>query len=227
LFDWRDVITTNNLPDNREDNIRAVRVGARYDFLDTFIGVGANAFDIEFAKGLGIFGASDEGDADLTRPSGDPEFFKINAEVQRLQRVTGSVNLLIAVQGQWANDALLASEEFGVGGINIGRAYDSSEIVGDEGVAAKVEVQWNKPVQWNLVQDYEVFGFFDAGKVWNKDATTADLKDESATSTGFGLRTEFMDKVNADVTVAFPLNRDIATQNDDDPRVYFSVTKQF
>lgn len=228
VFDWRDVETSNNLPEpTREDNIRALRAGVRYDFLDTLIGVGVNSVDFEIAKGLDIFGASDEGDLDLSRAEGDPDFFKINLEAQRLQRVTNKVNVLVAGQAQWANDAVLASEEFGVGGTNIGRAFDASEVVGEDGIAGKVEVQWNKPVEWSLVQDYQVFGFFDAGRVWNDDPTTAAQKKETLTSTGFGLRTEFMDNVNADLTVAFPLNRDVETQRDRDPRVYFSLTRGF
>lgn len=227
-FDYRNVKTSNNLPEpTREDDIRALRAGVRYDFLDTFLGVGVNSIDLEFAKGLDLFGASDKGDANLSRAAGDPDFFKLNAEIQRLQRITSSVNLLLAGSAQWSNDALLASEEFGVGGINIGRAYDPSEIVGDEGIAGKVELQWKQPVQWNLVEDYQVFGFYDAGRVWNDDPTTADQKRDSVISTGFGLRTDFGEHVNADLTVAFPLSRDVETQRDRDPRVYFSLTKQF
>lgn len=228
LFDWRDAKTTNNLPEpTREDNIRAIRAGARYDFLDTFLGVGVNSLDLELAHGIDIFGASDDNDQDLTRASGDPDFFKINAEVQRLQRITNNINLLFAGQGQWSNDALLASEEFGVGGINIGRAYDPSEIVGDDGISGKIELQWNDPIQWSAVDTYQVFTFFDAGRVWNKDATTSSEKRNTATSTGLGIRTEFMDDINADFAVAFPLNRDVETQRDDDARFYFSLTKGF
>ncbi len=228
LFDWRDAKTTNNLPEaTREDNIRALRLGARYDFIDTLLGVGVNALDVEFAHGLDVFGASDRGDNDLTRADGEPDFFKVNAEIQRLQRVTNGVNLLLAGQGQWSDDKLLSSEEFGVGGINIGRAYDPSEIIGDKGIAGKVELQWNDPVEWSAVDGYQLFTFFDAGRVWNEDATTNDQKRESATSTGFGIRTEFMDDVNADFAVAFPLNRDVDTQGDDDARLYFSLTKGF
>ena len=227
-FDYRNVKTSNNLPEpTREDDIRALRAGVRYDFLDTLLGVGINSIDVELSKGLDIFGASDEGEPNLSRAFGDPDFTKLNAEVQRLQRITSSVNLLLVGSAQWSSDALLASEEFGVGGIGIGRAFDPSEIVGDEGIAGKVEVQWNQPVQWNLVEDYQVFGFYDAGRVWNDDPTTAAQKKDTATSTGFGIRTEFAEDVNADLTVAIPLNRDVETQRDRDPRVYFSLTKQF
>lgn len=227
LFDWRDVESKNNLEPTREDRIRAVRAGGRLEFLDTLFGVGINSAQVEFAQGLNIFGSSEEGDMGLTRPNGDPQFFKVEAEVQRLQRVTNKVNLLVAAKGQLSSDELLASEEFGVGGIQYGRGFDPSEIVGDEGVAGKVELQWNKPVQWNFVQDYQVFSFFDAGRVWDGDATANSLKTDTLTSAGVGLRADFKDQTEAGVTVAFPLNRDIETQQDKDPRFYMHLNRRF
>jgi hemolysin activation/secretion protein len=151
----------------------------------------------------------------------------MEVEAQRLQRITSDINLLLGVRGQWSKDALLSSEEFGVGGINYGRAFDASEIVGDDGIAGKIELQWKQPVEWNLVQDYQVFGFYDAGTVWNDDATSTDLDRETITSAGFGVRTEFMEETSVDLTVAFPLNRDVATQEDDDPRIYFGMSRRF
>ncbi|MEZ5918475.1 MAG: ShlB/FhaC/HecB family hemolysin secretion/activation protein [Alphaproteobacteria bacterium] len=82
----------------------------------------------------------------------------------------------MAVRGQWASDALLASGGSGAGGVNYGRACDPSEIVGDEGVAGKVEVQWNEPRKFDMFEDYQLYGFYDIGKVWNQDATTSTNK---------------------------------------------------
>src|SRR5690606_28306281 len=93
-FDWRDVTTSNNIePDRREDQIRALRAQMQYDFLDTLLGVAVNRVDLELSQGLDILGASDEGDANLSRPDGDPQFSKAELELQRLQRLTGAVNV--------------------------------------------------------------------------------------------------------------------------------------
>ena len=99
------------------------------------------------AEGFGrdLSGASDDNEQRLTRLEGDPTFTKLNADIQRLQRVTSHVNLLLNVSGQWANGPLLSSEEFGIGGMFVGRGYDPSEITGDEGVSGKAELQWNEP----------------------------------------------------------------------------------
>ena len=37
----------------------------------------------------------------------------------------------------------------------------------DNGMAGKVELQWDKPWEWNFVESYQLYTFFDAGKVWN------------------------------------------------------------
>lgn len=226
-FDWRDVRSENNLEPTRRDHIRAVRAGGRFEFLDRLLGVGVNSVDVEVSQGVGIFGASDAGDSNLSRPDGEPNFTKFNAEIQRLQRIMNGVNLFVATHGQWSDDPLLSSEEFGVGGVVYGRGYDPSEIVGDDGIAGKLELQWENPLTWSLVDSYQLYGFYDIGKVWNQDATTSSLKKQSLASTGFGIRTDFPGDAHADFMVAFPLTRDVETTGDQDARVFVSLSKKF
>ncbi len=176
-----------------------------------------------------MFGASEEGGPDLTRAKGDPRYTKLEAEYQRLQRVTGSVNILGSVRGQIASDALLSSEEFGLGGITGGRGYDPSEVVGDHGLAAKVELQWKNPVKLDskFVDGYHIYTFYDVGTVWNEDATTSRQKRDSLASAGAGIRADLPYDVEAGLAVAVPLTRRVATKNDEDPKVYFNLSKKF
>lgn len=227
-FDIRNTQSENNLePDDRKDKLRSVRVGATYQFMDTMLGVGVNAIDFELSKGTGLFGASQKGDANLTRARGVAQYFKGNLQVERLQRVNTKVNLLLTARGQLSAHNLLSAEEFGVGGISLGRGYDSSEIVGENGIAGKVEVQWNKPKPIPYIHDYQLFAFFDAGRVWNTDATTSAGKRESISSTGFGFRADITEDTEAGFGVAFPLTRNVDVTDDRDPRYYFNVTHKF
>lgn len=227
VFDVREVNTSNNIEAVKHDNIRAIRAGARFEYLDMFFGPAYSVMDLEIAQGINVLGANDEGDANMTRAAGDPQFVKMNASYQRLQRLSQGWNLLMAVRGQLASDALLSSEEFGVGGVNYGRGYDPSEIIGDDGVAGKIEVQWTEPYEIDLVEDYYVFGFYDAGRVWNKDATTSSLKTDTITSTGLGVSAGFTEDTTLDMMLAFPLNRDVQTQRDRDPRFYLGLRHKF
>lgn len=226
-FDWRDVKSENNLLATTKDRLRMLRMGARADFLDTLVGIGINTVDIELSKGLDILGATEEGDNNITRTDANPEAFKVRAELQRLQRITNNLNLLAYAEGQWASEALLSSEEFGVGGASLGRAYDPSEVIGDDGIAGKLELQLNQPYEIQHVENYQLYAFYDIGRVWNKDATTNAQKRDSIASAGFGVRSEFGGQTNAGFGVAFPLTREVQTQNDDGARVYMNVSKQF
>ncbi len=228
-FDWRRVKSENNIEPTRKDRLSVLRAGGRYQFMDTILSAGANTVDLELSKGLGILGASDKGDANMTRTAGDPQFTKLEAEIQRLQRITGSVNLLVAARGQVSSNALLSSEEFGVGGFGFGRGYDPSEITGDEGVAAKVELQWKNPVQLGtgFVENYQLYGFYDVGRVWNDDATTASQERDSLASAGAGVRFDFNYDIEGGFAVAVPLTREVATQNDNDPKFYLNLSKRF
>jgi hemolysin activation/secretion protein len=230
LFDRRNVRSENNVEETRKDNLRVLRAGMRYEFLDQILGVGFNVVDLEVSKGLDILGASNEGDTNLTRDLGDPQFSKAELEIQRLQRITDSVNLLVEGRGQLSNDALLSSEEFAIGGFSSGRGYDPSEIVGDDGISGRLELQWKNPgnLQTNVpyVDKYQLFSFYDIGKVWNDDNTTSD-RDESLASVGAGVRVNFQSGVNGGMAVAFPLTREVQTRDDRDTKFYFNLNKQF
>lgn len=228
-FDIRDVNSKSDIDITRKDRVRAIRVGGRYEFLDSqWFGVGINSIDLEYAKGLDVLGASDKGNTDLTRPAGDPQFSKFNFGVQRLQRLTSDLNLLVSASGQLSNNAQLSSEEFGVGGVNVGRGYDASEIVGDDGYSTKVELQWDEPFDTGLsaVEDYEVYSFWDFGKVWNDDAATTD-NDDSIASAGVGVRASLINNIEGGAAVAVPLTRNVQTMGDTDPRYYFNLSRRF
>lgn len=225
LLDGRSVENENNIPDTRKDTIRAFRAGGRLDFGDTLLSGGLNSIDAEIAKGLDILGASNSHDASLSRPDGDPQFVKLEVEAYRLQRLTNQVNILLGAKGQLSNAAQLSSEEFGVGGSSFGRGYDPSEIVGDDGIAGKIELQWNPPWQTEWMNGSQVFGFWDGGQVWNDDSTTS--KTESLASTGVGVRAHLISDIQTELFVALPLTRQIEAERDDDPRLFLSVSKRF
>ena len=123
---------------------------------------------------------------------------------------------------------MLSAEEFGLGGANsIGRGYDPSEIVGEDGIAGTVELRWESPYKVSWMDSYSVYGFYDVGKVWNDDAVTTDLEEQSLASTGLGVRANINPLTRAGFMVALPLTRDVAAEGDDDARVYFNLSRNF
>lgn len=228
-FDWRNVKSEDDItPEPIEDRIRSVRVGANLQFIDTLLGgrAGVNVVDFQFSQGVPIFGASSVGADNLTRARGDSRHTKAELELQRLQRIFPDINILMAARGQWASTPLLSSEEFSIGGLRYGRGYDPSEIIADEGFATKVELQWNEPKRIKYLHDYQLFSFWDFGRVFDKDATISANDRESISSVGFGVRGEITETLNLDLGIAYPLTRNVDTREDRDPRYYFSVSRE-
>ena len=201
---------------------------------------GYNRLQLGLRKGLDIAGASQEGEANLSRARGNPEFFKVTGEVSRLQGLWGPFSLLTSAQGQWANDPLLSSEQYGVGGQLYGRGFDASEITGDEGAAGKVELIWQPETtginRWfsqslhasstDILSAMQIYAFYDGGVIWNIDPVVGQDKRQSLTSTGVGSRFTLMDRLSGDIFFAMPLTNEVASRADDkrdDWRMQFSL----
>lgn len=230
---YRDVNNETNLiglPDTEvNDHLWVARLGTTFDVVDRFSGV--TLIDVELSKGLPIFNYTKKGDLS-SRPEGTANFFKANAQISRLQSLfVPGLNLFVAAQGQISANKLLSSEEFGVGGAQWGRGFDPGEITGDHGFAAKAELQFGSPVNFFILRGYQLFAFFDYGKIWNDDLAdkTAGTDKETLMSAGAGIRLNFLDTVSGEFFLAKPLNREIANRGShgDDWRGFFSLTARF
>jgi hemolysin activation/secretion protein len=131
-FDWQD--TSSNIlgtPLTR-DAIRVLQFGLNYQIADAWNG--QNGLSGTFSHGVDTLAASQPGQLNLSRAGATPDFAKFNLDVSRLQGLTESWAVFAAASGQLATDPLYSSEQFGYGGQAFGRAYDNSEITGDEGI---------------------------------------------------------------------------------------------
>ncbi len=107
-------------------------------------------------------------------------------DVQKpIYRFEGRVRALQAsATGQVASRSLMSSEEFGFGGSTFGRAYDSSELSGDSGMAGLLELRYNAVPNIANYAHFTPYAFYDAGKVWNMNS--GQDTNVSASSAGFG-----------------------------------------
>ncbi len=212
---------------NTQDNSRVLSAQVSATYLDRLAGYSTG--NIKISQGLEVFGSSHGGDTGLSRAQGEPSFTKLKIEGTRFQKLYGPVNIFLGATAQWSKDPLLASQEFGVGGSNYGRGYDSSEITGDHGVAAKAELIYTKQVQKQFLDYYQLYGFYDIGSVWDKDPGAGQPVRSSIASVGVGSRFNFSDTVKGNAFVALPLINGSQSRGDesDDMRFKFSLTKQF
>ena len=216
------------------DTISAARIGLTYDRVDGWNGV--NIADFEFSQGLALFGASRANDPQLSRDGGRPDFTKTTLYLARLQSLGRGWSLLLAASGQYAFNNLLAPEEFAFGGEIFGRAYDSSEIVGDSGVAGKLELRYTFDALGR--GGLTAYGFYDAGKVWrrlsagDREAGCAPedqtgCTEDDATSWGGGLRYTISSWLTGYVEAAVPIDHIVAAEGNDDTRVFAGLRVQF
>jgi hemolysin activation/secretion protein len=219
-----------------DDSLRVLRAHGSYDFVDSIatdlLGEGwqsVNLVQAEASVGLPIFGATDGDDHLTSRSEGDGDFLKFVGTVSRLQGLLfPGFNLYVAATGQIASEALLSSEEFGVGGSTFGRGYDPSEITGDDGVATTVELQYGNATDYSFLESYQVYTFWDFGKVYNQETPGVD-DNVSLSSAGGGIRVNFIPELSGNFEVARQLTRvsDSSTDDDKDTRFLFGLTGRF
>lgn len=209
------------------DRIRALRAGFNFDAYDSFRGY--SSLSMTVSKGLSAFGASEAGEITLSRFEADPEFTKAELSFTRLQGISSDWSGIFSLAGQVADGPLFSAEEFGYGGSSFGRSFDLSEITGDHGVSTSVEVQYNGLQASGFFSRLTPYGFYDFGMVWNDDA--AQVKETSGSSAGIGIRGVTQDDVSANLTLAFPLTREVSSpiygQNESGPRLLLQVSKNF
>ncbi len=208
------------------DNIRALRAKIGLDFIDRFGGMMQT--NLEFAQGLKWLGSSSEDSEYLSRLNAKPDFTKANFDIARVQSLGGNFNLYTAAAFQYSNDSLLAAEEFGIGGSLYGRGYDPSEITGDSGMAAKIELQYFRSPQSPLLRDYQLFAFYDIGKVYQNGETVN--TEDSLASAGAGVRFNVNERASGTLLFTQPLTRPVAAKepnHEHDPRAFFSILFRF
>lgn len=167
---------------------------------------GVHQLSLIVRQGLDLFDTRPSGSADLSRAEGRSDFTSYKFKYSHQHALPNNFALRATFSGQYAAMPLLSGEEFGYGGSEMGKAYNASEITGDKGAAAQIELNYTHPASWAVVQPYI---YYDIGKTWNNDR--ADPVASSAASAGLGTRLNLTMGLSADFTLAKPLTRPVET----------------
>ena len=242
-------IGLGGVPINR-DRLRVFNLRADASWIDPASVAGRSGFSpseprwalstaLEARQGANFLGASDDcgpggatcflpGAVPLTRVEGKPDAFLLRANALAEWRPHKLFTLSAAPRAQWANDPLLAYEEFSGGNFTVGRGFDPGTIIGDSGVGVALEARYGSFVPANTKAfAVQPFAFFDAAWVWNKDTAFNGINPQKLYSAGGGMRVAYGDVARLDVTVAVPLNRGGFLAQKPDPRLLVSLTTQF
>jgi hemolysin activation/secretion protein len=210
-----------------DDKTRSLTTGLT---IDTANATGGSTFiNTSFSQGFNILGARKSGGLLLSRANGRSDFSKIETYIARTQALTENNSVQFIVNGQYALTQLLSGEEFAYGGSQFGRGYGSSEITGDHGIAALVELQHRPNLQAKYVNNPQFYASYDFGSVWAIDTETRFDK-RTAASAALGVRFDVTRRFSIDTQLAKPLTRPISEFNDsssNNPRGFVSGTVQF
>jgi len=111
--------------------------------------------------------------------------------------------------------------------VSFGRAFDPSDITGDQGLALGLELQRAFAVKMKFLRGLQAYAFFDYGSVWNRVATPTGEKQQELASTGIGARFNLTKHLSGYVELAKPLSRDVSAEGNKDPRVFFSLSATY
>jgi hemolysin activation/secretion protein len=187
------------------DHVRALRVGLDYQGQTA---IGAAALAVTVSRGLPRLGESPKGAEDLSRAAADPSFTKIQFEGSDLRVLGPDWSLLFAAAGQVSSAPLYASEAFGYGGPAFGRAFDASEIIGDDGASISAELRYDHDAHSSSTA-LQPFVFWDFGAVWNLRGDG--LSRQTASSSGFGFRFSTPSGIGGVLSASWPV---IHTESD-------------
>lgn len=206
-------------------------VTARDDIVVGYLGVHADrtagesvqSVDLSVRQGLDVAGASRPGDPLLSRPDANPQATVVRAEASA-RRPLARGTLQARARAQWAEDPLVAYEEFTFGGAPGGRGLDAGAMYGDRGVA--VGLDWFGPSREIGGFDVSPIAFIEAAQAWNIDGYGP--KKSRIALGGGGLRIRLGDKAQLDIVYARPVGKPRGVDEDRfEPRVLFTLTTRF
>ena len=157
-------------------------------------------------------------------------FDKIGFRAARLQRVTDSVSLSAAINGQFASKNLDSSEKMGLGGMYGVRAYPEGEGYGDEGYVLNLEARYLLPkYSTTMPGQMHLIGFVDTGSVTtHKRPWVAGPNTRTLSGAGIGLSWGEANNFLARAYYAVKLGNEPATSAPDKSgRFWIQLVKYF
>lgn len=192
--------------------------------------------DVGLTAGLRGVG-SDTTEFDNKRFQARPDFFVMKGDLSRTQELPQDFELYGKVQWQVADQPLVSSEQFSLGGFDTVRGYLESEELGDDGAAGTVELRSPDlaPRLRTSLKDADgkptfdalrFFGFVDGGIATIHDPLPQQQPRFVEWSTGVGTNFQIYTHLNGMVALALPMVTQTYTVARD-PRALFRVWGEF
>lgn len=204
-----------------ENRTSVLSFGQDYIRRDT---VGAWALRSQFRWGTNLLNATQSSDA-----SADGQFLSWIGQVQRVQILDADHLLILQADLQLANDSLLGSEQFFLGGGLSVRGYAQNQRFGDNGVRFSIEDQITLQRDEGGQPYLQIAPFLDGGYVWDNNASFQSTGNNFLLGSGIGIIANPFPQFNARLDFALPLIdvSELSTDPAQGLRFYFSLGYQF
>lgn len=202
------------------DRIRLARANLTYNNVG-FLG-GSSSAAVALSQAFPIFDATDPDKDPMSRKDANPYFGKATLDLVHAQPLAKGLALRLRVSGQVARTPTTASEEFSIGGADYGRAYNSGEATGEDGIAGSAELSYTPDLKVPYIRRLQPYGFYDIGKAWDRKSNTSAGLSQSLSSVGIGIRVFALFGLNFRLEYAYPLTKHPSNQNNGKKgRVFF------
>jgi hemolysin activation/secretion protein len=167
------VVSQKSLEDDSNSGLLKSKVSQSFnanvsgDQLDGWGGGGLLSGNLGITSGyLDLSRLPADSAADATGYATQGNYHKLTFGVNRLQKITSSLNLMVNFYGQVAAKNLDSSEKFGLGGPTGIRAYTGGEGMGDSGWVSNLELRYDvQELSSEKVGQLQLIAFYDAGRV--------------------------------------------------------------
>lgn len=251
---------------SKGDLFQTLSLGVDYKDFKQSLKLGSDAFDspVTYVPLVGTYGATWQGEGHLTqlnatitaglrgigssrdefdakRFDATASFITLHADISHTQDFAGGFQLYGKLQGQAADQPLVSSEQFSLGGQDTVRGYLESEVLGDYGVAGTLELRTpnlaqyleqklpnplGDPIKYNAFDDWRFFAFVDGANARIHEPLTEQQSHFDLASYGVGMRMKTLRYLNSMVFVGVPLTSQQVTVANH-PRFSFRVWGEF
>lgn len=154
-----------------EESLRVLSLGAEGRWVHGDTRALSTHASIELRQGIEALGASETGDALLSRPDAQMDFTSVRLGAGAHMRFGTSRSVApyaaLTAAAQWTDDSLPAYEEFQFGNYTIGRGFDPGAASGDRAIAARAELGVEIPL--GGAGQLGLFGFADGARLRSED----------------------------------------------------------
>lgn len=142
---------------------------------------------------------------DNRRYNSDGGFLYFRGDVSHTQDLPFGFQAYGQFQGQVANEPLVDTEQFALGGLDTVRGYLEAQELGDNGFAGTAELRTPSVPHVLGIDEWRLYGFFDGGATSILDPLPQQTSSWNLASVGAGTRLHLFNYINSSLDAGVPL----------------------